>query len=55
MFRTDANAPLRADPRFIRFMERQGAFPLWRELGPPADCVADGDSFRCGLSGERNH
>lgn len=52
LFWTDANAPLRADPRFIRFMERQGAFPLWRELGPPPDCIAEGDSFRCGLIGE---
>ena len=47
---TDANAPLRADPRFIRFMEQMGAFLLWRELGPPPDCVAQGDSFRCGLT-----
>ena len=50
LFWTDANAPLRADPRFIRFMEQMGAFPLWRELGPPPDCVAQGDGFRCGLT-----
>lgn len=52
LFWTDDNAPLRTDSRFIRFMERKGAFPLWRELGPPTDCVADGDGFRCGLAGE---
>jgi TolB-like protein/Flp pilus assembly protein TadD len=48
LFWTDANAPLRADPRFIRFMQRKGAFPLWRALGPPPDCRAEGDGFTCG-------
>jgi TolB-like protein len=52
LFWTDDNAPLRADPRFVRFMERVGAFPLWRELGPPPDCRADGDTFVCGLEGD---
>lgn len=41
-------ADVRADPRFIDFMERLGFVDLWRELGPPADCRPDGDSFRCG-------
>lgn len=51
LFWTDANAPLRADPRFLRFMERMGAFPLWRAIGPPPDCVQEGETFRCGLVG----
>jgi hypothetical protein len=25
---------------------------LWREIGLPPDCRADGDTWRCGLTGE---
>jgi len=48
LFRNDANAPLRANPRFIRFMQCKGVFPLWRALVPPPDCHAAGDRFICG-------
>ena len=39
---------MRRDPRFIPLMERSGAVELWREVGPPPDCRAEGDSFTCG-------
>jgi adenylate cyclase len=37
----------RQDPRFIDFLERIGALDVWRELGPPAGCRAEGDTFTC--------
>jgi TolB-like protein len=43
---------LRRDPRFVEFLRRQGVTDLWREIGLPPDCRADGDSWRCGLAGE---
>jgi hypothetical protein len=41
---------MRRDPRFVEYLERQGVTDLWRELGPPADCRADGDAYVCGLA-----
>ena len=46
------HAGVRADPRFVNFMDRLGFVALWREIGPPPDCRADGDSFRCGYGVE---
>ena len=43
---------MRRDPRFIRFLNTQGITDLWREIGPPPDCRAQGDTFVCGFSGE---
>jgi TolB-like protein/Tfp pilus assembly protein PilF len=45
-------AALRRDPRFVEFLRRQGVTDLWREIGSPPDCRADGDTWRCGLTGE---
>ncbi len=42
------HSAMRRDPRFPALMEKIGAFDLWRELGPPADCRVDGDGFTCG-------
>ncbi len=39
---------MRANPRFMQLMEAKGITELWRELGPPPDCRAEGDSFSCG-------
>ena len=52
MWRDEA-AEMRRDPRFIQLMEREGYVDLWREIGPPPDCRAEGDSFVCGLTGDR--
>lgn len=49
------HAPMRRDPRFVEFLERRGVVDLWREIGPPPDCVRDGDTFRCGLHGEETN
>jgi tetratricopeptide (TPR) repeat protein len=43
------HAPLRRDPRFVAYLRRWGVTDLWREIGPPPDCRAEGDSFVCGL------
>ncbi|MCK7592728.1 tetratricopeptide repeat protein [Pseudomarimonas salicorniae] len=40
---------MRADPRFIEIMAQRGRTELWRQLGPPPDCRAKGESFECGL------
>lgn len=40
---------MRADPRFIEIMAQRGRTALWRQLGPPPDCRAQGESFVCGL------
>jgi TolB-like protein len=45
-------AALRRDPRFVDYLRRQGVTDLWREIGPPPECRADGDTWRCGLTGE---
>jgi TolB-like protein/Flp pilus assembly protein TadD len=44
------HASMRRDPRFVAYLERRGVTDLWREIGPPADCVDEGDTYRCGLS-----
>jgi TolB-like protein len=44
----DSYRELRQDPRFVEYMERSGRADVWRELGPPADCRAEAESFRCG-------
>ena len=43
------HAAMRRDPRFVDYLDRQGVVDLWREIGPPADCVEEGGTFRCGL------
>ncbi len=40
---------MRADPRFIEIMAQRGRTELWRQLGPPPDCRAKGESFECGV------
>jgi TolB-like protein len=45
------HAAVRRDPRFVGFLQRQGVTHLWREIGLPPDCRADGDRWRCGLTG----
>jgi TolB-like protein len=35
------------DPRFIDYLDRSGAFEVWRELGPPAVCRAVNETFSC--------
>jgi TolB-like protein len=40
---------MRRDPRFIQIMVRNGVVDLWRQIGPPPDCRAEGESFTCGL------
>ncbi|HUG00437.1 MAG TPA: tetratricopeptide repeat protein [Longimicrobiales bacterium] len=47
-------AAMRRDPRFVDYLRRQGVVDLWREIGPPPDCVEDGDTFRCGMSREES-
>jgi hypothetical protein len=42
------HAEMRRDPRFIEMMQRFSIVDLWKSLGPPPDCRADGDSFTCG-------
>ena len=44
-------AELRTDARFIGWVERAGIDKLWRLSGLPADCRADGDTYRCGFEG----
>ncbi|MDX1606331.1 MAG: hypothetical protein R3202_09065 [Candidatus Competibacterales bacterium] len=46
---SEQNSEMRRDPRFIALMDREGVLDLWRDRGPPADCRAEGESFRCGL------
>jgi hypothetical protein len=46
------HAVMRRDPRFIEYLRRLGVTELWREIGPPPDCRADGDTWRCGLTGK---
>ena len=50
-FWADDARELRRDPRFIAFLDREGVLDVWRERGPPPDCRAEGDTFRCGLGG----
>jgi TolB-like protein len=38
---------LHQDPRFIDFLALQGVLDVWRELGPPKGCRAEGDTFTC--------
>jgi TolB-like protein/Tfp pilus assembly protein PilF len=45
-------AALRRDPRFVQFLQRQGVTDLWREIGPPPDCRADGNTWRCGYAAD---
>jgi hypothetical protein len=40
--------PFRQDPRFVHQFEDSDLVSLWREYGPPADCRAEGESYRCG-------
>jgi hypothetical protein len=44
-------AALRRDPRFVEHLRRHGVVDLWREIGLPPDCRAEGDTWRCGLTG----
>lgn len=44
-------AAMRANPRFVAVLERLGLTGVWRVMGPPEDCRADGTSYRCGLVG----
>jgi len=46
------HAGMRSDTRFVEFLQRQGVTDLWHEIGPPPDCRAKGDTWRCGLTGE---
>ncbi|MEJ2534213.1 MAG: hypothetical protein P8008_01730 [Gammaproteobacteria bacterium] len=45
----DRYIEMRRDPRFIALLDREGVLDLWRERGPPPDCRAEGDTFRCGF------
>jgi len=45
---SNQHAEMRRDPRFIEVMTRFGFVDLWKNLGPPPDCRADGESFTCG-------
>ena len=40
---------MRADPRFVEIMAQRGRTELWRQLGPPPDCRAKGETFECGV------
>lgn len=44
-------AVMRTNPRFVTVLERLGLTSLWRTIGLPEDCRADGASYRCGLVG----
>jgi TolB-like protein len=38
---------LRADPRFVSFLEEIGLIDYWRTEGPPDRCEPQGETFRC--------
>ena len=45
---SNQHAEMRRDPRFIEVMARFGFVDLWKNLGPPPDCRAEGETFTCG-------
>jgi len=46
-FWADRYSELRRDPRFMADLEANGAFEVWRELGPPPGCQVSGKTFSC--------